>query len=523
VFCRHCGEVRSLRATQSWFKCHHCSLTTSIAKGNSKAGAIVCEQCGTKTPMIDLITKGTPSEKQFFAIEFSVANKSGRPKRVYKKADATDLQRYAEAVKSFEKGKAHLIYPTDLIFEKDRFDSRPVSHGFSSYDQLFNGRQLYCLSLLLREILAIEDNGAKEYLLLAFSDCLASNNQLVSYAFGYQKITPLFAIHGYQVPQRPVEGNVWGNDHLGRGSFIRCVRKLIKGKEYATKPFEFRYSPDGKVEKVFTGESASTLVQTSPEDLRNGDQSRACLLNRSSVDLSGLANESVDLVLTDPPFYNNLAYSELSDFYYQWLRHYFVGKASMYDGATTPVEDSFLVRRKNSLEHRKYLDGLTAAMRECRRVLKKDGMLVFTFHHREAAAWHALAVALQKSNFSVTAVCPVRAEGVSGFHSYAGTPKWDAVISCRPRLTANSGFDWCLDLGLESVRAVESKWTTRLSKADLPWNYSDKASFAYSLVLRELVNNDLTDEQARAFFDRVSASYVQKGVSNTIPARAVSS
>jgi len=144
----------------------------------------------------------------------------------------------------------------------------------------------------------------------------------------------------------------------------RDDRKLIEGKRYAAKPFEF------------TGELASTIVRTSTDELKTTERSRACLLNRSSIDLSGLAESSVDLVLTDPPFYNNLAYSELSDFYYQWLHYYFVSQASMYDGATTPVESSLLVRRKTSSEHGKYL-------KECGRVLKKDGMLVFTFHHRK--------------------------------------------------------------------------------------------------------------------------------------------
>jgi adenine-specific DNA methylase len=522
VFCKHCGEVRSLPTKQTWYKCHHCSLTTSIAKGTARVGAVTCEKCGTRKSLLDLIEKGTPARKEMFAIEFSHTREPGKPGRQYKKADLQDIRLYEEVSKVFAQRKAEIAYPTDLIFEDNRFDARPVSHGFSRYDQLFNPRQLYSLSLLLSEILKLDDKASKEYLLLAFSDCLASNNQLVSYAFGYQKITPLFAIHGYQIPQRPVEGNVWGNDHLGRGSFIRCVRKVVAGKKYAAKPFEYRYPEGLSLEKVYTGESIMTAVRTTTEKSGTSSLSRACLLNRSSIDLSGLASGSVDLVLTDPPFYNNLAYSELSDFYYQWLRLYFVDEASMYNGATAPIDKSFLVRRKTSAEHSKYVNGLSAAMKECSRVLKKDGMLVFTFHHREAAAWYALALSLQESSFRVTSVCPVRAEGVSGFHSYGGTPKWDAVICCRPRTTALEDCEWRLDSSIEAVVKYEREWTERLEKAELPWNDADKASFSYSLVLREIVNQHLAESRARVLFDKITANCHQKGVSGTIPHRAAS-
>ena len=522
VFCRHCGEVHTVSANQRWFKCHFCAKTTSIDKGAAKSGSVSCRNCGTSTAIVSLSSEGAPTEKRMFALEFSYSGENGRPKRYYKKAAKEDLCRFNDAASAFESEKDSLPYPVAKIFAKNRFDSRPISHGYVRYDQLFNARQLYCLSVILKEIMSEPDRTVKEYLLLAFSDSLASNNQLVSYAFGYQKITPLFAIHGYQVPQRPVETNVWGNDDFGRGTFIRCVRKLIAGKAYSSRPFEYRYSDTGKIERVFTGESIATEVITQPDNIKQFTQSRACLLNRSSVNLEGLADESVDLVLTDPPFYDNLPYSELSDFYYQWLRLYFLSDESVKVKTRTPIEDSLLVRRKNLSEHEKYLEGLTAAMKECKRVLRREGMLVFTFHHRKAAAWQALSSALADASFTVTAVSPVRAEGVSGFHSYSGTPKWDSVICCRPIAVPNASSQgpWAIGSGMKALRNYERKWTKRLHKAKLPWNEADQASFAYSLALKEIVNSRLSDEQSRRLFDEVTAQYSQEGVSGAIPQRA---
>jgi adenine-specific DNA methylase len=84
-------------------------------------------------------------------------------------------------------------------------------------------------------------------------------------------------------------------------------------------------------------------------------------------------------------------------------------------------------------EHKTYEAGLCRVLSECYRVLKDDGIMVFTFHHRAEAAWEALGNALNKAQFRVTTVFPVRSEGTSQFHSSAGNLKWDAVFCCRKR------------------------------------------------------------------------------------------
>jgi hypothetical protein len=380
---------------------------------------------------------------------------------------------------------------------------------------LFNARQLYCLSKLYGAILAIQDRQAKEYLLLAFSDSLAANNELVGYAFGYRKTTPLFGIHGYHVVQRPVEGNVWGNPHFGRGSFTRCVGKLVVGKKYTGMPFEYAYSRDGEPVRVYMGEAAETRVVRTFGAWKSG-ATRALLLNRSSVSLRPVPSRSVSLILTDPPFYDNLPYSELSDFYFQWLRPV-LQEYGAEKGNTAAISQSLFARRKSVPEHARYLMGLTEVMQECARVLKRSGILAFTFHHREPAAWHALASAIAKAGFSVTGVSPVRAEGVSGFHSYEGTPKWDSVISCRltRRVPGSSGAD--LSRIVEKIGRIEKRWFGYLKKASIRLSSSDRSSLALSLALREGVNASLPDTAMADLFGRVFDTYPQKGVARTVP------
>lgn len=107
--------------------------------------------------------------------------------------------------------------------------------------------------------------------------------------------------------------------------------------------------------------------------------------------------------------------------------------------------------------------------------------MVFTFHHRDPGAWHALTTALLDAGFIITAVSPIRAKGVSGFHSYEGTPKWDAVVCCRKRRVGKTAFR---DTMIDDIRKVEAVWTQRLRKRRISWSDADRASLGYALPAR---------------------------------------
>lgn len=286
-------------------------------------------------------------------------------------------------------------------------------------------------------------------------------------------------------------------------------------------PFEYRYSKEGDVERIVTGESVATGVVSTVNRGVIDQENRACLLNQSSSDLSSLREGSVDLILTDPPFYNNLPYSELSDFYFQWLRLYFREHAGFTKDLVTPVTETLFVRRKTGEEHHRYLSGLMSAMKECARILKRSGMMVFTFHHKEPADWHALSAALRDTRFQITGIGPIRAEGVSGFHSYSGTPKWDAVICCRrkPRPVAYPVGSSLRPL-LARIESSENRWNKRFAKMKIPWNEADSASFAFALALKEIVNRKLGDQDGRRLLVEVSKQYHQARVHATIPKTA---
>lgn len=430
VICRHCGTLKSVKLDQEGFRCGSCEAFTRIKAGPIQGGRFVCPSCDERHVFSDLSDTESLPEQRLFALD--VLAEDGE--RLFKAADEGDLKRYSKSSRLWESGSPEAKFaPNELIPADDRYDNRPIIYGYTRYRDLFNARQLLSLCEIAWAVAELEDPIEKKFLALAFSDCLASNNMFCSFAFDYRKLTPLFGLHAYRRVVRPVENNVWGVDQ-GRGTFSRCVAKVIRGKEYGLEPYEFRYRGRQPV-PVKTGDKVSVELgkKLSPS---SSARSSGRVLNCSAASLEGVADESVDLVLTDPPYYDNLPYSELSDFYHVWLKRVLGG---LYEGSGdehTPWKESLFVGRKGrdrTAEHRTFVDNLSAALRECGRVLRPDGIMVFTYHHGDASAWKALGAALLKSSFRVMKVLPVRSEGQSAFHSYGGSLKWDAVLVCRKR------------------------------------------------------------------------------------------
>jgi adenine-specific DNA methylase len=113
----------------------------------------------------------------------------------------------------------------------------------------------------------------------------------------------------------------------------------------------------------------------------------------------------VDLVVTDPPYFDNVHYSELADFFYCWLAMELAGKDTAFHPSSTrksgEVQDADVDA---------FADGLARVFRECARVMKPAGTLAFTFHHSRPEAWVAVARALISAGLAVVATHPVKAE-----------------------------------------------------------------------------------------------------------------
>ena len=442
AFCRGCHEVQQLPLYRKELRCGGtCRTRTRIEAGTLRDRKVRCPHCGSDSELSD---RGMQDEEpgeaprpprwRLFAQEYLVPG--GKPggkgfRRHFKAATEEDLALYERAsaeLRRLESGPETFV-PNRTIPAHPRSDMRPLLHGFTRYRQLFNDRQLLHLSLLGQSISELESPADRELLGLAFSEHLATNCMYAAYAFGYRRLSPLFSMHSYRHIVRPVELNPW-LEGIGRGTLPNTLNKARKGVAFAKAPTDLHV--DGG--RVFGGGPVG------PQDGRVGRSARqvtegqidAAVAVQDSTDLSELPDESVDLVLTDPPYFDNVCYSELSDFYLAFQQVLGIAEPP-YDDVSLPAPMALNLAATDRSDDavREYATGLRAVFSGCARVLRPNGVCVFTYHHGSPRAWLSLGEALAGSGLFCTAVLPLRGEGQGGLHTYDGTIKWDAVLVCR--------------------------------------------------------------------------------------------
>ena len=153
-----------------------------------------------------------------------------------------------------------------------------------------------------------------------------------------------------------------------------------------------------------------------------------------------LPDDTVDAVVTDPPYYAAIPYADLSDFFYSWLKRS-VGHLhqDLFGSALTPKEDECV-----SLSHRaamyRHKDALwfertmAEACAESRRIAKPSAISVFVFANKETAGWEAMLGALISSGWTITGSWPVDTEMGNRLRAQNSAVLASSVhLVCRPR------------------------------------------------------------------------------------------
>jgi adenine-specific DNA methylase len=291
-----------------------------------------------------------------------------------------------------------------------------LRHGYEKWSDLFNKRQLLCLSELLKSIDNIKDQNAREYLLTAFSDSLMFNNTFTIYNLQGHKVEGIFKQNSYKPQKEFVENNIWGTKY-GRGTFSKSWDKVTKAVEWANNPTE-RYVEDGDTKKT-------------PPFGRKIDPE----YNLTCGDVRDLEYEhEFDVVLTDPPYYNNLIYSETSNYFYVWLRQLLADDYSIFEPEQTPRAESIVANPAEGKTEETFEKELKEAFSTISTALDSDGVLVFTYHHSDSESWGELLEALCDVGFRVTATYPITAD--TNRASYKLTEgesvSFDIIIVARP-------------------------------------------------------------------------------------------
>lgn len=424
IVCPKCWEIGIGRYDCVAFICSSCGVEFNPQEG-PVSGQFVTVSTGQRYKVGDLVrAQNTPPSHKLYAL--MVLDLSGNKR--YLKASPRDLELFNKASRELQ--DLDLPLPT-MAVRPGHNTNQARGYNYLAWRDFFNDRQLLCLGLLLKEILKIKDRVLRDHFLCLFSGTLEFNNMFCSFkGEGTGAVRHMFSNHILKPERTPLENSVWGIDGKSSGTFSTLFRsRLLKAKEYLNRPFEL--SVEGKTSgsdgKVYCDQPINTKVTQDVMEFEQAKGNTALVLNGDSATLP-LPSNSVDAVITDPPYFDFVHYSELSDFFYSWLSEA-VGKEYQefrQSDSSSPGE----VQDKSPKDFAKNLGKVFS---EAARVLKPTGVLVFSFHHSRVEGWLSIYEAIRTSGLQIVAAHPVKAEmSVGSPKTAAKHPiNLDAIIVCK--------------------------------------------------------------------------------------------
>jgi len=424
ALCPRCGEINNVNFDCSSARCHGCNDTFDPSAGPAKGTKAVCPTCATEFRIAATAKgQGHPPRHRLYAK--MVLTRQGE--KLYLRADDFDGSLYKEAATRLREELD--LYPVVGI-EPGYNTNQVLNYGYGFWHEMFNERQLLCLGLLAREIRAIEEPRARDAMACLFSGTLEFNNMFASFkGEGTGAVRHMFSHHILKPERTPLEANPWGTPKSS-GSFSTLFKsRLHRAQQYCENPFEIALT-GGRAEKVHgLSEPIGHDVASDYSEFQSGARLYLSCGDSAKTDIG---SESVDAIITDPPFFDNVNYSQLADFFHVWQRHMF------HDGEIVSTRSEREVQHQDGDE---FQARLSDVFRECSRVLKSGGILAFTYHHSRSEGWQAVLGAVMRAGFKIVACQPIKAEmSVAQPKVQAKEPiDLDVILVCRKRTGGGDG------------------------------------------------------------------------------------
>jgi hypothetical protein len=411
-----------------------------------------CAGCGTVQNLLySTRHSGKAAPLAGFAVQAysPKRNENGKPYRgrFFAAFDSPFAEQYVAAFEEWEARKDNDLadyWPQSAIPIGAEIGPHDVEgHHFTHWWTMFNARQLLAQSLLLKSICEVGEfkDNVREYVLAAFQQYLRNNNSFTFWNIQADQLEPHYSRNSFHPKSTVIENNVFAP--MGRGNWHSCVESLFESAEWARAPWEtvskanvsrldtsLGASIEGKSDKVWTGDSVNI----------------ADIFQKSSTDLDIYESEQFDLVITDPPFGDLVQYSELSDFFYVWLRLALKKNyPEIFSPDYTPKTLEAVANRYREPDDPNgfYERLLTGCWKEAYRILKPGGMLAFTFHHSEDAPWVSVLESLFNAGFYLEATYPIRSDETKGDGQFGSQKvEYDIIHVCRKRTEEPTPVSW---------------------------------------------------------------------------------
>ena len=409
VDCPGCGHPWWVSTVREEVACPECAQRFTPSADRARSTHYHCDACGKEEPILNVVRDALepPGHRlRCLTVWCDFCRKR------HQAPTEADRARYDSIAADIAARFDGLRIPREEI--PPGYNTNQMRrYGYRYWHQMFNPRQLAAYDLLFRAIARVEDEPSRELLILLASTSLELNSMFCgAKGLGTGAIRHVFSHHAFIPTKEPLEANVWGVHRSSGGYSTLFKERLLRAREWAGAPVERRFT-GRKAEKVpIPGERLAARPVGSFDKLTEG--AMMLLLNQSSERLDQIPDGSVDWVVTDPPYADNVMYSELSDYFYVWLRQ---ALKDTYPTFGRPLVDDEREAVHNPGRGRDgdfYSEVLGNVFAEAGRKLKAGGRLAFTFHHSGEEAWGQVEEALVRAGFVVERWWPVHAEMTSG-------------------------------------------------------------------------------------------------------------
>jgi adenine-specific DNA methylase len=392
------------------------------SQGTTRRATVLCPICGSGMDDKALRKKAKDGGMGQRLVAVVLEKREGRGKlyRVASDDDRKMFEASEEYLKEKSKSWKWNFNPIpDEILPQERAKGfsgfRIILYGMSNWHDLFNSRQKLGLITFIEKVRQVhekmlDDGTDREYA-----------NAVVSYlALGIGRITDRNSVLCRLIPQTEAIGFTFGRQAL---------------------PMLWDYIEMNPMDR------SSGWMSILNEIIRNIEhcssfQNPSVTVMQSSATSLPYPDGFFDAVITDPPYYDNVAYGDLSDFFYVWLKRT-IGDYYPETFATplTPksleiIQDPGRGKDATFFEHM-----LTESFQEIYRVLKQDGIVCIVFAHKSTEAWETIINSLLKSGLVLTASWPIHTERKARLEALETAALASSVyMVCRKRTEENIAY-----------------------------------------------------------------------------------
>lgn len=385
--------------------------------GWNKTGNLICPCCGSVTTSKQVKNQAVTSGLGERLVAIIVEGKAGKE---YKKPHFTLTQPEIES--------SPFIPTEKMVVQSDLISSR--GWGISSWYQMFSPRQLNTISRFIDNFNALKDR-------LGYNDY---NNALYTYiALWLDRI-------------------ILANTSLSRWHTKRETLEHPFSKQAIAMVFDYPES------NPFCYSSGSALNQLDwilrYLDSESNSQFSAEFANASSGEKSQFMKDEVTAAITDPPYYDAIAYADISDFFYVWMKRT-IGDIYPENFSTpqTPKSEECTALKHHhgdsEVEAKKHFENKLTQIFDAIETQTKD-IVSIMFAHQSTEAWTTLCNSIIDARMNITGSWPMDTEMASRTLAIAGAALESSVtVSCRP--SERKGFGDYKDVKKAIAKKVEEE------------------------------------------------------------------